>query len=142
MNQLDSSPPCAEECWISRQLLTRILSLSPHGLLDGRLNFQACLDFSPVSVLVYTLGEGGEVVGPSQLVPERLRVLFFILRLDLLPTGECSEHRHEQHPQDNLSPHAAHIFHIINSAIETINAVHHTKSITASCLAMSGVDGA
>jgi hypothetical protein len=64
-----------------------------------------------------------------------------ILRVILLPTGECGEHRHEQHPQDNPSSHAAPLFHATNSAIETFNAVHHTKSITASCRAMSDVDG-
>ena len=50
------------------------LTLSPEGLVDRRLNFHALLDVHPVLSLFNTLGEGGKIVGPSQLVPEHLRV--------------------------------------------------------------------
>jgi hypothetical protein len=73
----------------------------PEGLVDGRLNFYALLDVLSVVSLFNTLGEGGDVVGPSQLVPARLRLHFFIPKLDLLPTSDRDEHHHEQRTQGN-----------------------------------------
>ncbi len=131
--------------WLTRvagsDRVNRSPTLSPDGLLDGRLNFQACLDVPPVLCLFDTLAKGGDVVGPSQFLPERLCVHFFFLSLAILPKGECAKRRHEQHPQDNPSSHASPSFRANNSVIETFNVVHHTKLITASCLAMSSVDG-
>ena len=63
---------------IAHRHVSRPPTLSPDGLVDRRLNFHALLDVHPVLSLVNTLGEGGEIVGPGQLVLEYLRLRYFI----------------------------------------------------------------